>query len=75
MIGVHALDHGTGVPPQFGHTLDGACVGPVRRGEDQPVALEQGIETGGRARILGAGDGMGGNQMDAAGKMSSYLDS
>ena len=64
MLGVHRLDLAAGAAPELADALDGRGIGAGRRHHQAPAPLEQGGEPAIRARIFGAGHGVGRDEMD-----------
>ena len=64
---LHDLDLAAGTPPQLGQSFHRLLVAARRRRQDAPAALEQFGEAGLRAGMLGPGNGVAWNQMDAIG--------
>jgi len=68
---LHQLDHAAGAAPELSHPLDRTIVGAGRRGQDAPASFEEFGQACLGPRMLGAGDGMAGDEMDAFGQVGA----
>ena len=65
MIRRHDLDLGAEAGPELAQLFDRGGIGPFRRRENAPAVDEEFGEAGIGTGVFGAGDGMGGNEVDA----------
>ena len=73
VLRVHDLDVGPARAPERGQLVDRGLVGALRRSQDAPAAVEQVGEAGFGAGMLGAGDGMAGDEMHALGHVGPHV--
>ena len=73
MVGRHDLDLGAHAGPERAQRFDGHRIGAIGRREDAPAVDEEFGEAGVGTGMFGAGDRMGGDEMNIARQMRRHL--